>query len=100
MLRELARWWSEINEGQFEGAMRPPSLLVDATSRRMGCWERQARTLHLSARLIEQHPWREVIEVLRVSLTEALDWVWRGELIDAKSALALLHAARHVGQLR
>ncbi len=65
LLRELARWWSEINEGQFEGAMRPPSLLVDATSRRMGCWERQARTLHLSARLIEHHPWREVIEVLR-----------------------------------
>jgi hypothetical protein len=65
LLRELARWWSEINEGQFEGAMRPPSLLVDARSRRMGCWERQARTLHLSARLIEHHPWREVIEVLR-----------------------------------
>jgi ADP-ribose pyrophosphatase len=42
----------------------------------------------------------EVIEVLRVSLDEALDLVWRGELRDAKSALALVHAARHVGRLR
>jgi len=42
----------------------------------------------------------EVIEVIRVPLDRALDWVWSGELRDAKSALALLHAARHVGRLR
>ena len=47
-----------------------------------------------------RHESDEVIEVLRVSLAEALDCVWRGELVDAKSALALLHAARHVGRLR
>jgi ADP-ribose pyrophosphatase len=41
----------------------------------------------------------EVIEVIRVPLDHALDLVWRGELRDAKSALALIHAARHVGQL-
>jgi ADP-ribose diphosphatase len=42
----------------------------------------------------------EVIEVIRVPLDHALDLVWRGELRDAKSALALIHAARHVGRLR
>lgn len=42
----------------------------------------------------------EVIEVIRVPLDDALELVWRGELSDAKSALALIHAARHVGRLR
>jgi ADP-ribose pyrophosphatase len=42
----------------------------------------------------------EVIEVVRMQLSDALDLVWRGELCDAKSALALIHAARHVGKLR
>ena len=42
----------------------------------------------------------ELIEVLRLSLDEALDLVWSGELSDAKSALALVYAARHLGRLR
>jgi ADP-ribose pyrophosphatase len=42
----------------------------------------------------------EVIEVVRMSLEDALDLVFRGELSDAKSALALIHAARHLGRLR
>ena len=42
----------------------------------------------------------EVIEVVEMSLDRALELVWSGELLDAKSALALLHAAHHVGQLR
>ncbi len=37
----------------------------------------------------------EVIDVIRTSLDEALDLVWRGEINDGKSALALIHAARH-----
>ena len=41
----------------------------------------------------------EVIEPVRVPLAEALDLVWRGELSDAKSALALLYAARRLGRL-
>jgi ADP-ribose pyrophosphatase len=42
----------------------------------------------------------EVIEVMRIPLDDALELIWSGELRDAKSALALLHAARHVGRLR
>jgi ADP-ribose pyrophosphatase len=41
----------------------------------------------------------EVIEVVPMPLGRALEMVWSGELSDAKSALALLHAARHVGAL-
>ena len=40
----------------------------------------------------------EFIETLRVPLAEALELVWRGELTDAKSALALLHAAHRSGR--
>lgn len=41
----------------------------------------------------------EVIELLEVPLSTALEWVWSGKLTDAKSAMALLHAAHRVGKL-
>lgn len=41
----------------------------------------------------------EVIELARVPLARALTMVWRGEIHDAKSALALLHAAHRLGRL-
>lgn len=47
-----------------------------------------------------RHEHDEVIELVPMRLRNALDLVWRGDLRDAKSALALIHAARHVGQLR
>jgi ADP-ribose pyrophosphatase len=42
----------------------------------------------------------EVIELVPTPLSSALELVWRGEINDAKSAMALLHAARHLGRLR
>jgi ADP-ribose diphosphatase len=47
-----------------------------------------------------RHERDEVIELVPMRLTSALDLIWRGQLHDAKSALALIHAARHVGALR
>ena len=41
----------------------------------------------------------EVLEVVEVSFAQALEMVWSGELSDAKSALALLHAAHRSGRL-
>ncbi len=41
----------------------------------------------------------EVIEIVPTPLRRALEMVWSGELRDAKSALALVHAAREVGML-
>lgn len=41
----------------------------------------------------------EVIELIEMPLRAALDLVWSGELSDAKSALALVHAGRQNGIL-
>ena len=46
-----------------------------------------------------RHEDDEVIEVVRLPFAEALELVWRGELTDAKSAIALLHAAHRLGRL-
>ncbi len=61
-------------------------------------------TIHLFAAFdLETAPSRpeddEVIEIVPLPLDEALDLVWRGELTDAKSAIALIYAARLVGRL-
>jgi ADP-ribose pyrophosphatase len=42
----------------------------------------------------------EVIEVVRMGLPEALELIWRGDLNDAKSVIALLHAARRLERSR
>lgn len=41
----------------------------------------------------------EVIEVVPTPIDAALEAIWSGELTDAKSAIALIHAARFVGRL-
>ncbi len=46
-----------------------------------------------------RHEPDEVIELVPMPFAEALELVWRGELTDAKSALALVHAAHRVGRL-
>ena len=60
--------------------------------------------IHLfAAHDLKQVPQRleedEIIEVVRVSLSRALEMIWSGELIDAKSAIGLIHAARKQGAL-
>ena len=60
--------------------------------------------IHLFAAFeLEEIPTRhepdEVIELVPTALDRALAMVWDGELTDAKSALALIHAARSVGRL-
>jgi len=42
----------------------------------------------------------EIIELAPMPLGTALEQVWCGEIHDAKTAMALLHAARRVGRLR
>jgi ADP-ribose pyrophosphatase len=44
-----------------------------------------------------RHEKDEVIELVPTPFEEALELVWRGELHDAKSAMALLHAAHRHG---
>jgi len=42
----------------------------------------------------------EVIDVVPTPIGEALELIWSGELTDAKSVVALIHAARRLGLLR
>ena len=46
-----------------------------------------------------RHEDDELIELVPMPLARAVELVWAGEIPDAKSALALLHAARQSGQL-
>jgi len=46
-----------------------------------------------------RHEDDELIELVPMPLARAVERVWAGEIPDAKSALALLHAARQFGQL-
>ena len=41
----------------------------------------------------------EVIELVPMPLAAALDLVWTGQMVDAKSAIALVKAARRRGRL-
>jgi ADP-ribose pyrophosphatase len=41
----------------------------------------------------------EVIEVVPTPIGEALEMIWSGEIRDAKSIVALIHAARRIGVL-
>jgi ADP-ribose pyrophosphatase len=41
----------------------------------------------------------EVLEVVEMPLARAVEMIWSGELSDAKSALALIHAAHRLGRL-
>jgi ADP-ribose pyrophosphatase len=107
----------EVPAGKLDG--EPPEAcarreLEEEAGRRAGRIERLGsiwttpgftdEVIHLFAAFdLEPVPARreadEVIEVVELPLAGALDMIWRGELADAKSALAILHAARRLGLL-
>ena len=108
----------EVPAGKLDPGESPASCAARELEEEAGCragrlvelgsiWTTPGFTderIHLFAAFdLEAVPHRhdpdEVIEPVRLSLDEALALVWRGELNDAKSALALLHAARHVGRI-
>jgi ADP-ribose pyrophosphatase len=108
----------EVPAGKLDG--EAPEVcaareLEEETGRRAGRLERLAtifttpgftdERIHLFAawdleNLETRHEDDEVIEVVSMPLAKALELVWSGELADAKSALALIHAARRIGALR
>ncbi len=47
-----------------------------------------------------RHEDDELIELVPMPLAQALELVWAGQVPDARSALALIYAARRTGQLR
>jgi ADP-ribose pyrophosphatase len=108
----------EVPAGKLDPGDTPESCALRELEEEAGCRAGRVENLgwifttpgftdeviHLFAAFeLEKVPTRheddEVIELLQLPLGEALDLVWRGELTDAKSALALIHAAHHLGRL-
>jgi ADP-ribose pyrophosphatase len=108
----------EVPAGKLDPGDTPESCALRELEEEAGCRAGRVENLgwifttpgftdeviHLFAAFeLEKIPTRheddEVIELLQLPLGEALDLVWRGELTDAKSALALIHAAHHLGRL-
>jgi ADP-ribose pyrophosphatase len=108
----------EVPAGKLDGD--PPEVcarkeLEEEAGRRAGRIERLGSILttpgftdeviHLFAAFdLEPIPQRlesdEVIDVVPTPIGEALELIWNGELTDAKSVVALIHAARRLGLLR
>jgi hypothetical protein len=65
LLRELAATWDELALNHFKGALRRPVLALSDSERRLGEWNHAQRTIAVSRRLIVQHPWGVVREVLK-----------------------------------
>lgn len=111
-------WIYEIPAGKLDPGEDPQSCamreLEEEAGKRAGrlealgsIWTAPGFTdekIHLfAAHDLEDVPQRleedEIIEIVTVPLSQALEMVWTGELIDAKSAIGLVHAARKQGAL-
>ena len=108
----------EVPAGKIDPGDTPESCaareLSEEAGRRAGRLEKLGQiftspgftdeVIHLYAAYdLEEVPTRheddELIELVPTPFAEALQLVWRGELTDAKSALALVHAAYRAGRL-
>jgi hypothetical protein len=69
LVRELASTWDEIAHNHFKRGpgpgLRRPVLALSDSERRLGEWSRAHRTISISRRLVVQHPWGVVREVLK-----------------------------------
>jgi hypothetical protein len=68
LLHEVASTWREFADSHFPGALHAPVFAFTDGSRRLGCWNRQHRTISLSRPLVFEQPWSIVREVLRHEL--------------------------------
>ena len=82
------------------GSRSPADLLTGLAERLLQAGLPLDRALSTLSGIMPPGAMRQLIEDLRArveggaAFAEALELVWRGELNDAKSALAVLHAAR------
>ena len=64
-LTALRRSFSDLNATFFSGRLRRPVLMVSHSDNRLGRWDRVARTLQISWRLLVEQSWGVVLEVLK-----------------------------------
>jgi hypothetical protein len=64
-LRRLQRDWRACNWAFLGGQLTAPAFRLDRVGSRWGQWEPRGRVISLSERLVLDHPWTAVLEVLR-----------------------------------
>lgn len=64
-LRALRRTWADLNACLFQDRLRPPTLELTDDRSRLGAWRRDSRTIALARRLLAEHGWGTVVEVLK-----------------------------------
>jgi len=64
-LRALLERWHGFNHTLFRGALTPPQLLFTDATHVLGRWVATKRCLEISRRLVLEHPWGIVVEVLK-----------------------------------
>ena len=65
LLARLVSEWESINYTLFKDVMRRPVLRLSDTRERLGQWNGSLRSLEISRALVLEHPWVEVLEVLK-----------------------------------
>lgn len=65
LLARLAAEWDSLNYTLFKDVLRRPVLRLSNTRERLGQWNGELRSLEISRPLVLEHPWVEVLEVLK-----------------------------------
>ncbi|HEY0713285.1 MAG TPA: DUF2786 domain-containing protein [Polyangia bacterium] len=65
LVRALGKAWEQINFSHFGSRLHRPSFLLHDGTEKLGLWNGNRRTLSIGRRLILDHPWAIVCEVLK-----------------------------------
>lgn len=65
LLRALAHEWKHLNWSQFRETLTAPTFELLESGSDLGRWVHGTRTLQIARRLVLDHPWGTVIEVLK-----------------------------------
>jgi hypothetical protein len=97
LLRALQWEWSSINQSLLGGALKPPTIGLVDSSRRLGRWQLRARCIELARRLVMGRPWGEVREVLAHEMAHQYAHEVLGALDETAHGLAFRRTCERMG---
>jgi predicted SprT family Zn-dependent metalloprotease len=65
LVRELRSAYETISSSHFKGALKRADVRLSDTTKRLGVWNTDTRTIEISRSLAFDHPWVAVLEVLK-----------------------------------
>lgn len=92
LLQELRKAWHSCNILYFHGSLKAPVLALGDAASRLGAWEAERRCLTISLRLVREHPWGVVVEVLKHEMAHQ----YAHEVLGARGETAHGPAFQHV----